>query len=352
MIAMTLVVALAACGDSTGPEPTEATEPSSAATTGPTSAPVTTSTSGPTSGPTTAPTTAATTGPAGQTVITLSGTEAYGLTATSDAIWAVLYSSQVLSRVDPETNEEVDTIDAGAGAATLLTVGHDVWLGRYGGSGPAPDVTVYRDGDPVSNFDAGGLCCDLTLLDDTVWGLDPAGSLVGIDAVSGEVAGTVAVPQLNFDIHTNAVAGGDSLWVSSDDTPLFRVDPKTEKVAETVKTDGGVPFLEHGGLVWGAKPDELWAVDTGAAKVVRRIPLDDSSEVLSMAIDDGQIWLGMRHIGAVGAVERLDLETGEVLADIPVDIPARIVVAFGSAWVTDSGSGNLYRFEPDAGSAS
>ena len=71
-----------------------------------------------------------------------------------------------------------------------------------------------------------------------------------------------------------------------------------------------------------------------------------------MAIDDGQIWLGMRHIGAVGAVERLDLETGEVLADIPVDIPARIVVAFGSAWVTDSGSGNLYRFEPDAGSAS
>jgi len=338
VIAMTLVVALAACGDSTGPQPTEPMEPNSAATIGPTTAPASASTSGPTSGPTTAPTTAGTTGQAGQTVVTLSGTEAYGLTATSDAIWAVLYSSQVLSRVDPEANEEVDAIDAGAGAATLLTVGDDVWLGR--------------DGEPVSDLDAGELCCDLTLLDDTVWGLDPAGSLVGIDAAGGEVVGAVVMPQLHFDIHTNVVAGGDSLWVSSDDTPLFRVDPKTEEVVATVKTGGGVPFLEHEGLVWGAKPDELWAVDTEAAKVIRRIPLDDSVEVLSMAIDDGRIWLGMRHIGAVGAVERLDLKTGEVIADIPVDIPARVVVAFGSAWVTDSGSGNLYRFEPDAGSAS
>jgi hypothetical protein len=115
-----------------------------------------------------------------------------------------------------------------------------------------------------------------------------------------------------------------------------------------VKTGGGVPFLEHDGLVWGATTDELWAVNVKTAKVVRRIPLDDSVEVLSMAIGDGQIWLGMRHIGVVGAVERLDLESGDVLADVPVDIPARIVLAFESAWVTDSGSGDLYRFEPDA----
>jgi hypothetical protein len=170
-----------------------------------------------------------------------------------------------------------------------------------------------------------------------------------MDAERGDVIDRIDIPQLNFDLHTNVVAGGDSLWVSSDDTPLFRVDPNTEKVVEAVRTGGGVPFLEGEGLVWGAKPDELWAVDTEAAEVVRRIPLDDSIEVLSMASDHDSIWVGMRHIGTVGAVERLDLGTGEVLADIPVDIPARIVVAFGSAWVTDSSSGNLYRFEPEAG---
>jgi len=47
-------------------------------------------------------------------------------------------------------------------------------------------------------------------------------------------------------------------------------------------------------------------------------------------------------------VERLDPKIGEVLADLPVDIPARIVLAFDSAWVTDSGSGSLYRFDLDA----
>jgi hypothetical protein len=89
-------------------------------------------------------------------------------------------------------------------------------------------------------------------------------------------------------------------------------------------------------------------VDVSTAKVVRRIHLDDSIEVLSMAIGGGSIWLGMRHIGRVGAVERIDLASGEVLADVPVDIPARIVLAFGSVWVTDSGSGDLYRLESDA----
>jgi sugar lactone lactonase YvrE len=282
-------------------------------------------------------------------VIPLSGTEAYGLTATADAVWAVLYQSEVLSRVDPETNEEVAAIDAGPGAASLLTVGNDVWLARYGGAGSSdPDVTIYRDGEAVSDLEAGELCCDLTLLGDAVWGIDPAGSLVGMKRVGGAVVGRIRVPRLHFDIHTNVVAGGDSLWVSSDDTPLFRVDPGTGMIADTVKTGGGVPFVEVDGLLWGAKPDELWAVDVEAAKVIRRIQLADSVEVISMAIDEGAIWLGMRHVGVVGAVERLDPKTGEVLADIPVDVPARIVPAFGSVWVTDSGSGSLYRLDPDA----
>ena len=111
-----------------------------------------------------------------------------------------------------------------------------------------------------------------------------------------------------------------------------------------------MPFLEHDGLVWGAKTNELWAVNARTAKVVRRVPLDDSEEVLSLAIEDRSIWVGLRHLGRVGAVVRLNAESGDVLADIPVDIPARIVLAFGSVWVTDSGSGSLYLIDPQASS--
>jgi streptogramin lyase len=67
-----------------------------------------------------------------------------------------------------------------------------------------------------------------------------------------------------------------------------------------------VPFLADKGLLWGAAPDRLWVVDPSTGKVVRRIPLPDSTEVLSLGL------------------------------------------GFGSVWVTDSGSGSLYRISPEA----
>lgn len=48
--------------------------------------------------------------------------------------------------------------------------------------------------------------------------------------------------------------------------------------------------------------------------------------------------------GYVGAVQRIDPDTGEVLAELSeIDIPARIAVDFGSVWIRDSGSSNVYR---------
>jgi len=83
--------------------------------------------------------------------------------------------------------------------------------------------------------------------------------------------------------------------------------------------------------------------------VVRSIRLDDSMEVISLAIGLGSIWAGIRHPGYVGAVLQLDPSSGEVVADIAdVDIPARIAIGFGSVWVSDSGSSNVFRIAPSA----
>jgi hypothetical protein len=57
--------------------------------------------------------------------------------------------------------------------------------------------------------------------------------------------------------------------------------------------------------------------------------------------------VGLRRSGRVGAVREVDRATSEVLAELDgVDIPARIVIAFDSAWITDSGSSNVYRIGP------
>ena len=54
----------------------------------------------------------------------------------------------------------------------------------------------------------------------------------------------------------------------------------------------------------------------------------------------------MRHPGPVGAVLELDLRDGTVRSEVSVDIPARIELAFGSRWISDSGSSMVLRAGP------
>ncbi len=109
-----------------------------------------------------------------------------------------------------------------------------------------------------------------------------------------------------------------------------------------------MPFVVHEGLVWGASPTEIWAVDPASGQVAERIPIDGSTEVLSLNFDgDGDIWVGIRRAGRVGAVLQLDRASGTVKTELrDVDIPARIEFGFGSIWVTDSGGSSLYRIAP------
>jgi hypothetical protein len=67
--------------------------------------------------------------------------------------------------------------------------------------------------------------------------------------------------------------------------------------------------------------------------------------VMALAVLAHTAWVGLRHPGSVGAVVEIDLRTGEVLREVPVDIPARVQLGFGSAWVSDSGSSEVLRIE-------
>jgi hypothetical protein len=84
---------------------------------------------------------------------------------------------------------------------------------------------------------------------------------------------------------------------------------------ERVETGGGVPFLARDGLVWGAAPALLWAVEEKTGEVVRRIPVPDSIEVISLGLGGDSIWVGIRHPGRVRALLQLDARTGQVRGD-------------------------------------
>jgi len=270
------------------------------------------------------------------------GTQVLGLAVTDGAIWAVSYDTSTLVRIDPVTN----TVDASVevpGGASVAALPSGLWVAAYGDPGHLykidPDTATIE-----LTADVGDLCCDLSEGAGLVWALDRSGTAIGVGPESGIVDVSLPV-ELDLNAHNNVVFAGGYVWVSSDTTPLFRIDPDTgERTAFDVR--GGVPFLARGGRLWGASATELWAVDAETGDVVRRLPLPDSEEVMALTIEGGRAWVGLRHLGGVGAVVEVDLSSGEVLREVPVDIPARIEPALGSAWVSDSGSSLVLRILP------
>ena len=95
----------------------------------------------------------------------------------------------------------------------------------------------------------------------------------------------------------------------------------------------------------GCIGDQVWAVDDSGA-IVEHIDLTNSIEVISLELSGPDIWVGIRKPGRVGTVQQIERSTGTVREEFEVDIPARMVVGFGSLWVTDSGSNELYRIGP------
>jgi streptogramin lyase len=279
-------------------------------------------------------------------VIDLKGREALGLTVDSTAVWAIAYQGGTLSKVDPVTNAVTLSVPL-RNAASALAVDGAIWVAGYGG-GPA-DSGLYRvdaaTGRPVATVDAGEVCCDLSAGNGRVWVVDPRGAVVGVDIASNRVAQRLDVT-LDRSVHVNAVYSAGSVWVSSDNSALTRIDVRTN-VRSTVDTGGGVPFLARDGLIWGAAPNRLWAVRETTGAIERRIDLVDSIEVISLELGFDAIWVGIRRPGRVGAVVKLDPATGQVRGEVrDIRIPARMAIGFGSVWVTDSGSGSLYRLSP------
>ncbi len=278
-------------------------------------------------------------------VIDTGGGEVLGLAIHGDAVWAVAYDAGAVVKIDPASGRVVATVTPGPGVASVLSAGDSVWVAAYGGPGSS---RLYRI-DPgsarvVASIDTGEVCCDLSAGGASIWAVDPNGAVLRVDPARNVVAQRFPVG-LERNVHVNAVYAGDSVWVSSDPSPLTRIRISNGSSAQ-IATGGGVPFVARDGLVWGAAATQLWAVDQMTGAVVRTVALADSIEVLSLNLDADSIWVGIRRPGRVGALLRLDSRTGQVRGELrDIQIPARIEIGFGSVWVTDSGSRAVYRVQ-------
>jgi hypothetical protein len=276
--------------------------------------------------------------PADQSIhIALGGRGPIGLDIVGDRAWAVLTDSGDLVEVDLSGQTVARTIAVGTGGSQVVaTEDGIVYVGRFdtGGVGEYIAIVDATTGE-VGGIDVGPVG-GLTVDDGQLWALLKTGAVVLIDRATGETAGSQTV-HVDQDAHMDAVAGAGSVWVSGDRTPVHRISGPEPHVVADIETDGGIPLAYAGGLVWGARPDELWAIDPASNTVTRRVPLTAVDEILALDIDvdAGEAWIAIRRAGRAGSVIAVDLGSEAVIGETPVSLPAGVRLTADRAWVTD-----------------
>jgi hypothetical protein len=263
----------------------------------------------------------------------LSGQAPAALAIDGDRMWVYEIESGDLSLVDLAAGRETRTIHfGGLGSHVLRGADGTLYVARFetGGSGDhllAIDPASAR----INGVETGPLGSLALGPDGFLLALEKADRLLRIDPRTRKAVDHVPV-DVN-DEHMEVVVAAGSAWVSSDHTLVRRITLPKLAIEQTIDAGGGIPFVVRGGLVWGGRPDALWAIDPATNAVSRTIPLENVIEVLAMDIDGDDAWIAARRPGGVGTVIRLDLADGRVVTESAVSLPAAVRIDRDRVWV-------------------
>ena len=306
----------------------------------------------PAGGASIAPTATATSSPTGQPPgstavgeplrIALSGAAPDALVLDGETAWVLTGEGGTLLEVDLGARAEVRSIEVGFGATHVaLPLPGVAAVGRFDNSSTGAYCLLVDLGTgdvrPVETGELGALAGGE---DGVVWALEKANRLLKVDAASGDVLGSTSV-DVGENVHVEVRWAGGATWVGSDGLPVVRVDGADLDDHRTIEVDEGIPFLFEGGLLWGAGPSQLWALDPATGKITRRIALENLIEVLALDIEGDEAWIAARHPGHVGTVLHLDLASEAVVEEIPIDLPAAIAIAPDRVWVASYSTNEL-----------
>jgi DNA-binding beta-propeller fold protein YncE len=228
-----------------------------------------------------------------------------------------------------------------------------------------------------------------------IWGAGQDG-LVRIDLRTNRVVATIPLPP---DTFRGGIAFGEgAVWVTSGTVDVvYRVDPATNRLAATIPVpDWPSEIVVAAGTVWVTHLDPppnagfLTRIDTRTNKLLTPIQVPSNPGLLRYGLD--AVWASGRltynridprrgtvtqpphpvgDIGAAGGgalwgtytnsdddagVQRVDPDTGQVVARIPIPHDLGMVFGLGTLWVTSTSPfqdepdrttpGRLYRIDP------
>ncbi|WP_243076659.1 hypothetical protein [Microbacterium sp. SS28] len=151
----------------------------------------------------------------------------------------------------------------------------------------------------------------------------------------------------------SVVVDGDDTWVlNTADQTVSRIDAQDHDVTATIPFNGGSDpgdlTLASGG-VWATDPsgDSISRVDVESNQVDAVLPIESLPTGLVTA--DGDVWVANHHGSPSASVWRIDAQTNEVVARIPIggstEGPQWLAEGSGSVWVGVPGMSAVVRIE-------
>jgi DNA-binding beta-propeller fold protein YncE len=183
-----------------------------------------------------------------------------GIAAGAGSFWILTDKKGTLARVDPATNKVVAEIYVAPGSFAVAFGGNAVWvtsteknlLTRINSQTNVIEETITVG--PKPRF--------LTVGEGAVWTLNQGdGSISRVDMKTNKVVATIeaGIPGGGGEIS----AGEGSVWATSFEYPITRIDPATNKVAQQFYGEGGDSIRAGGGWVWltNIRAGTVWRID-------------------------------------------------------------------------------------------
>ena len=183
-----------------------------------------------------------------------------GLATGAGSVWLLTDARGTLVRIDPDTNQVVAEIHVPAGSSTAAFGDGAVWV-------TSTEQHLLIRVDPNTNLvveriPVGKKPRFLAVGEGSVWTLNQEdGTVSRVDVKTNKVVATieVGVPGSGGEI----AVGEGSVWVTSFEFPVSRIDPATNKVVQQFAGQGGDAIRVGLGSVWlsNLEAANVWRLD-------------------------------------------------------------------------------------------